>query len=57
MPNANNNAVKRRKVQNKFRTNVKTLKVPAPMYETKNVTNKRKRVRAKFTKNVQTRRR
>ena len=57
MPNANNNAVKMRKVQNKFRKNIRTLKVPAPMYETKNVTNKRKRVRAKFTKNVQTRRR
>lgn len=52
-----NNSIKRRTLQNKFRTNVKTLKVPKPIYEKKNVTEKRKRVRAKFTKNVQTRRR
>ena len=56
MPNANNNAVKMRKVRNKFRKNVNTLKIPKPIYEKKNVTNKRKRVREKFTKNVQTRR-
>ena len=53
----NNNTIKRRKVQNKFRKNVRTLKIPKTIYEKKNVTNKRKRVRAKFTKNVQTRRR
>lgn len=46
-----------REVQNKFRKNVRTLKIPKTIYEKKNATNKRKRVRAKFTKNVQTRRR
>ena len=57
MSKSNNNDIKRRTLRNKFRMNVKMLKIPKLTYETKNVTAKRKRVRAKFTKNVQTRRR
>jgi len=51
------NAINRQILRDKFRKNVRTMKIPKTIYEKKNVTNKRKRVRAKFTKNVQTRRR